>query len=93
MKKSSILINTARGKVIDELALIQALKNDLISFAGLDVFEFEPEVNQELLALDNVVLTPHISSANHAVREAMGKVAAENLIDFFEGREVKNKIN
>lgn len=93
MKKSSILINTARGKVIDELALIQALKNGLISFAGLDVFEFEPEVNQELLALDNVVLTPHISSANHAVREAMGKVAAENLIDFFEGREVKNKIN
>ena len=86
MKNRAILINTARGAVVDEEALIFALKNQQIAAAGLDVFEHEPNISQELKMFDNVVLTPHMASATFECREAMARIAAENIIDVFEGR-------
>ncbi len=93
MKPTSFLINTARGPVVDEVALVKALQEKVIAGAGLDVFEFEPKISAGLLALPNVVLTPHISSASSEVREAMAKAVAENLIDFFSGNTPKNIVN
>ena len=86
MKNTAILINTARRAVIDEEALIWALKDKRIAAAGLDVFEHEPSVPDELTTLDNIVLTPHIASATVECREAMAKMVAQNIIDVFEGR-------
>ena len=80
MKPSATLVNIARGGVVDDGALAQALANGTIAAAGLDVFEGEPTVNPELLARDNVVLTPHIASASRATRLAMANLAADNLI-------------
>ena len=79
MKRSAILINTARGGVVDDLALIAALKANKIAGAGLDVFENEPAFNREFLDLKNVVLTPHIGSATYVTRMAMAMLAAHNL--------------
>ncbi len=93
MKSTSFLINTARGPVVDEVALVKALQEKVIAGAGLDVFEFEPKISAGLLALPNVVLTPHISSASSEVREAMAKAVAENMIDFFSGNTPKNIVN
>jgi glyoxylate reductase len=84
MKPSAIVINTARGPVIHEEALIKALTEKRIAGAGIDVYEFEPHVEQELLALENVVLTPHIASARESVRIKMAEVVAKNIISFFE---------
>ncbi len=92
MKPTAYLINTSRGPVIDELALGKILKEKVIAGAGLDVFEFEPTISPILLELENTVLTPHIASANLDAREAMATVAAQNIIDFFEGKELKNII-
>ncbi len=89
MKKSAILINTARGPVIDENALVEALKNKVIAGAGIDVYEFEPKLAKGLAKLDNVVLTPHIASARTSARNEMATLAAQNIIDVFEGREPK----
>ena len=86
MKKSAILINTARGPIVDENALIEALKNGKIAAAGLDVFEFEPQISEDLIRLPNVVLTPHIASATIETRGAMSRIAAENIIAVFEGK-------
>lgn len=89
MKPSATLVNIARGGIVDELALIEALRLGRISAAGLDVFEGEPEVKPGLLALKNVVLTPHIASATMATRLKMAQLAADNLIAFFEqGRAI-----
>ena len=89
MKPSATLVNIARGGIVDELALIEALRLGRISAAGLDVFEGEPEVAPGLLALKNVVLTPHIASATMATRLKMAQLAADNLIAFFEqGRAI-----
>jgi len=93
MKPASFLINTARGPVVDENALEEALRNKVIAGAALDVFEFEPEVVPGLLELDNVVLSPHIASASINARTDMAKTAANNIIDFFEGRSPKNVVN
>lgn len=93
MKKDAFLINTSRGQVIDEEALVDALVNQSIKGAGLDVFEFEPNVNPKLKELKNVILTPHIASASIEAREEMSKISAQNIIDFFEGKELKNKLN
>ncbi len=93
MKPTSFLINTARGPVVDEEALVTALQEKIIAGAGLDVFEFEPKISDGLLALPNVVLTPHISSASMEVREAMAKMVAENVIDFMNGNTPKNIVN
>lgn len=89
MKKSAILINTSRGPVIDENALVEALKNGVIAGAGIDVYEFEPKLATGLSDLDNVVLTPHIASARTSARNEMATLAAQNIIDVFEGREPK----
>ncbi|MBS0568852.1 MAG: D-glycerate dehydrogenase, partial [Proteobacteria bacterium] len=80
MRRDAYLINIARGGVVDDAALVAALREKRIAGAGLDVFEHEPEVPAEMLALDNVVLTPHIGSASLATRRAMASLAVDNLI-------------
>jgi glyoxylate reductase len=86
MKNSAILVNTARGAVIDEAALIAALREGRIAAAGLDVYESEPRVAPELLRMENVVLLPHIGSATTATRQAMANCAARNVIAVLRGQ-------
>lgn len=93
MKPTSFLVNTARGPVIDEMALEKALKGGVIAGAGLDVFEFEPAIAPGLRKLQNVILTPHIASASLETRNQMAEIAANNIIDFFEGRPPRNQVN
>jgi glyoxylate reductase len=94
MKKTAILINNARGPVVDEKALFRALKEGWIAGAGLDVFEQEPTPSDNpLLTLDNVVVAPHISSASFETRSRMAEMVAENLIAFFDGKVPPNLVN
>lgn len=94
VKKGAILINTARGAVVDTEALIKALREGWISAAGLDVFEQEPlPPNHPLTAFKNVVLAPHIGSATYETRHKMAELVAENLIAFYEGREPPTLVN
>jgi glyoxylate reductase len=79
MKPTAVLVNTARGPIVDERALVDALARNVIAGAALDVFEFEPAVSEELLSMDQVVLTPHMGSGTRATREAMGLLAVEAL--------------
>lgn len=88
MKPSAILINTARGPVVDEPALADALKNRTIRAAGLDVFENEPSVCPQLLALDNVVLAPHNGTATIDARIEMSRFAVRNIVNFFDGGKI-----
>ena len=92
MKPSAFLVNTARGDVVDERALVQALRASTIAGAGLDVYEREPEVTRELLDLDNVVLLPHLGSATIESRVAMGEKVIDNLVAFFAGREPPDRV-
>jgi lactate dehydrogenase-like 2-hydroxyacid dehydrogenase len=92
MKPGAYLINTARGDVVDEAALVQALKAGTIKGAGLDVFEKEPVVTDELLTMENVVLLPHLGSATRETRIAMGMRALENLRLFFAGKPLRDKV-
>lgn len=92
MKPDAILVNTSRGPVVDESALAAHLKAERIWGAGLDVYEKEPEVNPELLDLDNVVLTPHIGSANRKSRGLMVKMVEENVRAILGGREAPNRL-
>jgi lactate dehydrogenase-like 2-hydroxyacid dehydrogenase len=92
MKRSAFLINTARGEVIDEAALAEALRNRVIAGAGLDVYEHEPHVHEALVSLENVVLLPHLGSATLETRIAMGMRVAENLDLFFEGSEPRDRV-
>jgi len=85
MKKTAILVNTSRGPVVDENALVDALKNGTIAAAALDVYENEPNLADGLISLPNVILTPHIASATREAREAMSKTAAENIIAALTG--------
>lgn len=92
MKPNAILINTARGPIVDEAALARALKDRTIYGAGIDVFEREPEVNPDLLALDNVTLTPHIGSAETRYREMMTEMVIENARAILAGQEPPNRV-
>ena len=93
MKPTAILINSTRGGVVDDAALIAALKNGTIRAAGLDVFENEPKLNPEFLVLDNVVLAPHIGSSTEATRKAMAMLAAQNLVAVLRGEVPPNLLN
>ena len=93
MKPTAIFINTARGGVVDDLALIAALKEKRIAGAGIDVFEGEPALNAEFLSLDNVALTPHIGSATYATRMRMATVAAMNMTAALSGAVPPNLVN
>ncbi|OGG41389.1 D-glycerate dehydrogenase [Candidatus Kaiserbacteria bacterium RIFCSPHIGHO2_01_FULL_46_22] len=92
MKPGSLLINTARGAIVDEAALVEALRSGHIVGAALDVFENEPSVHPELLALNNVVLTPHIASATREARDQMSVVAANNIIAVLNGQPPQNPV-
>jgi lactate dehydrogenase-like 2-hydroxyacid dehydrogenase len=92
MRPSAILINTARGDVVDEAALVEALSNGTITAAGLDVFEKEPQISPALLAMENVVLLPHLGSATQETRIAMGMRALENLRLFFSGAPLRDRV-
>ncbi len=93
MKKGSILINTARGPVVDETALVQALKYGPLAGAGLDVYENEPQVHPELLKMKNVVLLPHIGSATTETRNEMARMVARNIIAVLEQGRPVNPVN
>ena len=92
MKNSAILINTARGEVVDDNALILALKSKEISAVGLDVFNNEPNINPELIKFENAILLPHLGSATQETREAMGFRVLDNIADFFEGKVPRDKV-
>ncbi len=93
MKKDAILVNVSRGSVVDELALAEALEEGQIWAAGLDVYEREPEIEERLLSLDNVVLLPHIGSATYETRLKMAKMAAKNLIQGLSGQKPDNLVS
>jgi len=93
MKKSAILINTARGGVVDDAALIEALQSRTIAAAGLDVFENEPKFNPAFLQLKNVVLAPHIASSSTATRRNMAMLAAKSLVAALSGEVPPNLLN
>jgi len=92
MKPEAFLINTARGDVVDEAALISALEQGTIRGAGLDVYEAEPHVPERLRAMDNVVLLPHLGSATEETRTAMGMKVVDNIAAFFAGREPPDRV-
>jgi glyoxylate reductase len=93
MKKSAFLVNTARGPIVDEAALVRALKGKKIAGAGLDVFEHEPKVSSELKKMKNVVIVPHLGSATTEVREEMAGIVVDNILALLEGRRPPNCVN
>ena len=93
MKPTAFLINASRGKVVDEAALVEALQAKRLAGAGLDVFEFEPKVHPALLAMPNVVLTPHMGTATSETRLAMAMMAADNLLAALTGKNPVNVVN
>ena len=93
MKQDAILVNVSRGPVVDELALAEALEEGQIWAAGLDVYEREPEIEERLLSLDNVVLLPHIGSATYETRLKMAMMAAKNLIQGLSGQKPDNLVS
>ena len=92
MKRGAYLINTARGALVDENALCDALERGHLRGAGLDVYEHEPEVHPRLLRMKNVVLLPHIGSATEEARNAMARIAATNVLLFLQGREPLHRV-
>ncbi|MFN4182711.1 MAG: NAD(P)-dependent oxidoreductase, partial [bacterium] len=92
MKKTAVLVNTARGPIIDENALVKALKEGWIFSAGLDVFEKEPALTPGLADLPNVVIVPHIGSASVETRSRMAEIAAKNLILALQGKEPLHRV-
>ncbi len=92
MKKGAFLINTSRGEVIDEKALVYALKKDTIRGAALDVFEFEPKLTKGLTKLPDIILTPHIASARQSARDMMAEIAVKNIISALKTGKVINSV-
>jgi lactate dehydrogenase-like 2-hydroxyacid dehydrogenase len=92
MKPGATLTNIARGGLIDEDALADALEGKRLGGAGLDVYEGEPRINPRLLKLERIVLTPHLGSASHGTRRAMGFLAIDNLIETLAGREPAHRV-
>ena len=92
MQRHAFLVNTARGDVVDEAALVEALSDGTIAGAGLDVYEREPQVTPALLTMENVVLLPHLGSATTETRVAMGRRALENLRLFFSGAPLRDRV-
>lgn len=90
MKRTAYFINTARGPIVDEEALIAALQEKRIAGAGVDVYEREPDIDSRLVALQNVVMTPHVGSADRELREAMANVAVDNIIAVLAGKPAPN---
>jgi glyoxylate reductase len=90
MKPTAFLVNSSRGPIVDEKALVRALQERRIAGAGLDVYENEPQVEPELLTMKNVVLTPHLGSAVKELRESMANVVADNILAVLEGRQPPN---
>ncbi|MEJ2377074.1 MAG: D-glycerate dehydrogenase [Pseudolabrys sp.] len=93
MKKTAFIVNTARGPIIDEAALVRALKTKRIGGAGLDVFEFEPKVSAELKRMKNVVLNPHLGSADAETREEMANLVVDNIEPLLDGHAPPNCVN
>ena len=93
MRPDAFLINTARGEVIDEMALSHSLWFETIGGAALDVFDGEPNINPALKNCDRLVMLPHLGSATREAREAMGFRVLDNLRDFFDGREPRDRVN
>lgn len=93
MKPTAFLINTARGPVVDEEALVEALKAKRLAGAALDVFEHEPKVHPELIKMQNVVLLPHLGSATEETRTRMARLASENLLAALDGQRPPNLVN
>lgn len=93
MKKGAFLINTARGSVVDEYDLVASLKDGKLSGVALDVFDNEPNINPELISMENVILTPHIASATFEAREKMGNQAVDAIINTLEGKKPDNIVN
>src|SRR5699024_10955654 len=93
MKSTAYLINCCRGPIVEENALINALENNVIEGAALDVFEFEPEIGEGLKKLTNVVLTPHIGNATFETRDARAELAARNLVTGLDAQEPSYVVN
>ena len=93
MKPNSIFINTARGNMVDEAALVKALKEEKIFAAGLDVYENEPKIHPDLLELENVVLSPHAGTKTIEDRDKMANEMVQNIIGFFEGKYKVERVN
>jgi len=93
MKPTGIFVNIARGEVVDEAALIEALEEGRIAGAGLDVYENEPHVPERLRVLDNCVLLPHLGSATVETRQAMAQMALDNILAWDEGRDPPQRVN
>ena len=93
MKRRSFLINTARGSVVDEHDLVDALRDGRLSGVGIDVFDNEPYINPELVGMENVVLTPHIASATWEAREKMGHQAVDSILAVLKGKKPENLVN
>jgi glyoxylate reductase len=93
MKKGSFLVNTARGPVVDERALLEALKSGQVSGAALDVYDNEPNIDPELLLMPNTITTPHIASATWEARDKMGQQAVAGIIDTLAGKKPQNLVN
>lgn len=93
MKKGAMLVNTSRGQVVDEGDLVEFLRSGHLGGAGLDVYENEPNINPELIGMENVVLTPHIASATWEARDKMGNQAVDAILDLFQGTKPQNIVN
>lgn len=93
MKNGSYFVNTARGAMVDEYALVDALRTGKLAGAALDVFDAEPEINPELIGMENVILTPHIASATLDARQKMGELAVSGLLDTFNGHSPSTIVN